>query len=91
MGNNNNGSGSLLGFILGAAVGAIAGLLLAPKSGKELREDLRDLSEKVADDAKSEYGKMSAKAKDLGGRAKNFADETKGKFRRGGEGSDPTV
>ncbi len=29
-------------FLLGAAVGAAAGLLLAPKSGKETREQLAD-------------------------------------------------
>ena len=32
----------LLGLILGAATGAVAGLLLAPASGKETRENLSD-------------------------------------------------
>ena len=31
----------------GVAVGAAAGLLLAPKSGKETREDIKDYAEKV--------------------------------------------
>jgi gas vesicle protein len=29
-------------FILGASVGVVAGMLLAPKSGEDLREDLAD-------------------------------------------------
>lgn len=32
----------LTAFVLGGIVGAVAGLLLAPKSGKETREDLCD-------------------------------------------------
>ncbi|MDX6770193.1 MAG: YtxH domain-containing protein [Elusimicrobiota bacterium] len=36
---NNNG---LLGFIAGAAVGAALGVLFAPRSGKETREQLGD-------------------------------------------------
>ena len=30
-----------LGMILGAAAGVVAGVFLAPKSGKETREDLK--------------------------------------------------
>ena len=29
-------------FVLGASLGMVAGMLLAPKSGEELREDLTD-------------------------------------------------
>jgi gas vesicle protein len=36
------GGGGLVGFLLGAAVGAGVGLLLAPRSGKETREKLAD-------------------------------------------------
>jgi gas vesicle protein len=35
-------SGFLVGAIIGGAAAAAAALLLAPKSGKELREDLLD-------------------------------------------------
>lgn len=35
-----NKGGLLLGLVIGGAVGAITSLLLAPKAGSELREDL---------------------------------------------------
>lgn len=36
-----------LGLLLGATAGAVAGLFLAPKTGKELRKDAKDLSDKA--------------------------------------------
>ena len=36
-------------FITGAAVGAVAALLLAPKAGVQMRKDLRKLSKKTID------------------------------------------
>lgn len=41
MSREDSGS-NVIFFLLGAAVGAAAGLLLAPKSGKETREQLGD-------------------------------------------------
>jgi gas vesicle protein len=88
MSDSNGGFKVFMSFMAGAALGAIFGLLYAPKPGKELREDLRDFSDKLADDAKAEYVKMSAKAKDMGVRAKSAVDEAKGKFRKGGDESE---
>ncbi|OHD65470.1 MAG: hypothetical protein A2176_13110 [Spirochaetes bacterium RBG_13_51_14] len=70
MSDSNDGLKTLMSFLVGAAVGAVFGALFAPKPGKELRQDLREFSEKLAEDAKAEYVKLSEKAKDLGGRAK---------------------
>lgn len=36
----NSGNGMLVGTIVGTAVGAVGALLLAPKSGEKLREDI---------------------------------------------------
>lgn len=45
----NNSTDSLLAFLLGAAAGAAAGLLLAPRKGSETRERLQEwLEEKGA-------------------------------------------
>jgi gas vesicle protein len=90
MSDSNGGFRVFMSFITGAAIGAICGLLFAPKPGKELREDLREFSDKIADDAKAEYVKMGAKAKDMGARTKGVVEEAKGKFRKGGDESEPT-
>lgn len=46
-----------LGVLLGAAAGAIAGLFLAPKAGKELRKDAQKLSKTVMSSA-NKYSKL---------------------------------
>jgi len=49
-------------FALGATVGAIVALLLAPKSGRELREDLADATRKGVDRARETGSQLSARA-----------------------------
>jgi len=50
---NNSAESFFKGLIIGALGGAIAGILLAPKSGEETREDIKklglDLKEKAVD------------------------------------------
>lgn len=41
-----------LGMILGAAAGVVAGIFLAPKSGKETREDLKKQGKEAIDTTK---------------------------------------
>lgn len=50
----DNGGGFLKGTIIGALVGSVAALLLAPKSGKETQEDIKRKARIVKDD----IGKM---------------------------------
>lgn len=52
MANNDNGvcAGTvLLSFLAGAAVGAGAALLLSPKTGKEIRDKIADLTDDAVD------------------------------------------
>ncbi len=44
--------GFLLGAALGALVGGMAALLLAPSSGNELRQQIRDRAQYVQDEVK---------------------------------------
>lgn len=48
----------LFGTIVGAVAGFAAGLLTAPKSGKETRKDLKDAGAKAKDTAVTEAAKL---------------------------------
>ena len=71
-----------LGILLGAVAGVVAGLLTAPKSGKETREDLKNkalevkgAAERRLKDAHKELGKLSVSAKTKGAELKGKAKE----------------
>ncbi len=69
---NNSGKNFLIGLIAGGAVGAIIALLYAPKSGKELRNDIKLKTDGMLDDA----DRYLADAKD---KANNMINEGKKK------------
>jgi gas vesicle protein len=52
-------AGTLGTFGIGLLVGAGIGLLLAPKAGRELREDLRDRFRRIPEDANDAIAGMS--------------------------------
>src|SRR5437763_13813049 len=49
-------------FVIGATVGAVVALLFAPKSGRELREDLADATRKGVDRARETGSQLSTRA-----------------------------
>lgn len=49
-------------FAIGALIGATAALLFAPKSGRELREDLADATRKGVDRARETGSQLSSRA-----------------------------
>jgi gas vesicle protein len=59
--------GSVLAFIIGVSIGALAALLLAPKAGKELRSDL-------AGGLSDGMDHLRSTGKELKHRAGKFAD-----------------
>lgn len=55
----------LAGFAVGAALGAVAGILLAPKSGAETREMLGDMASDIAKKTDERVKDIQKKADDI--------------------------
>ncbi|GBD86714.1 YtxH-like protein [bacterium BMS3Abin03] len=62
---SNLGKGVIIGFIAGGALGAALALLYAPKSGKELRQDIKIKTDDYFDEAEKYIAEAKDKAIDL--------------------------
>jgi gas vesicle protein len=71
---DQHGSGAFACFLLGAAVGAAAAILLAPRSGRETREFLADHGTEVAKEAQKRGGIFAKRAQDLASDVQNRAE-----------------
>jgi gas vesicle protein len=65
------------GLLIGGALGVLAGILFAPKSGKELRSDIKEKGGVVFKDAKHIYADTGTKAKEIIEEATHQAKELK--------------
>jgi gas vesicle protein len=63
--NINSVKGFLIGFLAGGTVGAIVALLTTPKSGKELRDDIKQKSEEYFDEADKHFTETKNKASEM--------------------------
>lgn len=63
------------GFIVGGAVGALAGILLAPQSGEETREMLSDASKEVAEKTDKTVKEIQEKADNVVSDMQQKSDE----------------
>jgi gas vesicle protein len=83
MADNQSSSGGLFigGLIVGAAVGAVAGLLLAPKTGRETRQLLRKSADALPELAEDLSYSVQFQADRLSGSALRNWDETLGRLR----------
>ncbi len=54
----------LLGMVIGGVLGFAAGLMVAPESGDETRQKLREQARIVADDFRDGAGEFTVKLKD---------------------------
>ena len=67
--------GLLIGLIAGAVAGAVTALLYAPKSGKELRTDLKQKANNLKDDATEYLKSARSKMGESASRARSRSDE----------------
>jgi gas vesicle protein len=73
-------------LLIGLGAGALAGLLLAPKAGKQLRRDLkrgyedaRDTIDEWTDEAKERVRDVSDRVRDVASRGADLADDLREK------------
>ena len=67
--------GTLVPFLFGAVVGAGLALLLAPRTGKETRELLKEKGEEFAKRAKESMGERRERAEDFVHKGREFFEE----------------
>lgn len=70
-----------LAFLSGAALGAVAALLLAPQSGRESREQLRGYARRAEDNLRDLAGKAGETFEDVVDQGKDFVEAKKSVLR----------
>jgi len=70
----------LAGFLVGGAIGAVAGILLAPKSGEETRQMLADGAKDMLDKADETVKQIQSKADDVVSDMQKKGEEIKEKL-----------
>lgn len=83
MASDNNGANFLVGFFVGAAMGVMGALLLAPKSGRELREELADEGRKLRDRATEEGRRVRERTEEV---ASDIRQRGEAAYQKGREG-----
>jgi gas vesicle protein len=74
-------SGVLLAFLSGAALGAVAALLLAPQSGRESREQLRGYARRAEDNLRDLADRAGESFEEVVDQGKEFVDAKKSVLR----------
>ena len=70
----------LAGFIVGGAIGAITGILLAPKSGEETRAMLADSAKEALEKSDAKVKEIQSKADDVVSDLQKKGEEIKEKL-----------
>ncbi len=83
------GSSGVVGFVLGALVGAGIALLLAPRTGKETRRGLADAGRRLGGTVRDTLGQAGERVNDLAQDAKAALDAGREAFEEGRESQDP--
>lgn len=72
----------LAGLGVGALVGAVAALLLAPKSGSETRQDIKSAAEDLKEKADKAMHELSESSEELVQKSKDILEQTKAKVQQ---------
>lgn len=70
------------GVVLGSLIGIAGGILYAPKSGRETRDDLRRSTEELLERAKQQYEHALGQIEKLAGREKDSFIEKKERLKK---------
>lgn len=81
----NEGWGFLTGMMVGAAIGATAALLFAPKRGRELRGDIVDAANEFGEGVSTTMNDLGKAAGDLVDRGRSAATEASRAVREGAQ------
>ena len=71
---NSSAKGIMIGFLAGWAIGGLTALLLAPKSGRELRKDISKKGKKLIEDGEEYLGSAKTKASEIISDSRKKAD-----------------
>lgn len=74
-------SSSFLWFLAGLGVGAVVGVLYAPKSGDEMRDTIRSKAQESADRARQQARRAREQASDWVDRGRDVLNQQKEQFR----------
>ncbi len=78
------GSGFMVGLLTGTVLGAGLGMLLAPKSGSELRGQLSESASTIGRAASDQYQKVAGVAGNLAERGRQISRDVMGRPREAG-------
>ena len=78
----SNAPGVMITLTLGLAVGFVAGILLAPKSGKETRKELIEKGEEFAEKTKEGFEAARVKLAEVKGMGEEFLEKSKDAFEK---------
>ena len=72
----------LKGLIIGGLIGAALGILYAPKSGKETREEISHTAEELLKKTKTQYEELCKRIEQLADQEKELLVEKKEKIKK---------
>jgi gas vesicle protein len=81
MSGENNGGNSLVWFLAGLGLGGLVGVLYAPRSGSETREELRTRAEQGRDYMRTRAREAREQATDWVDRGRDVVTQQKDQFR----------